>query len=68
MGGLTKVFSPKIPKAPDQPGAVAAPDESDPIRMEARRKKMREEQTRTGRDATNLSGSPGTYTNPSLGL
>jgi len=61
-------MKPKVDLPKETPKATI-PDERDPAAVEARRKKMREEQQRAGRESTNLTGSgaPVTYTNTTMG-
>lgn len=66
MSGLTEIF--KKPKMPELPAAARAPDSSDPSVMEAGRRRVREEQARTGRDSTNLTGAKPAYSSTELGL
>jgi hypothetical protein len=61
MGGIAKMFSPKLPKP--EP-VVRMPDPQDPAVLEAQRKKRRELLASGGRESTDLTGS---YMNSTLG-
>lgn len=66
MSGLTEIF--KKPKLPEVPAAAKAPDVADPTVREEGRRRVREEQARTGRDSTNLTGTAPAYGSKELGL
>lgn len=64
---MAELFSGPKMKLPDvQPTKMA--DVDDPVVKEAGRRKRREEQDSQGRASTNLTGSPVTYSNTSLGV
>ena len=61
MGGIKKMFSPKIPGAlkPKEPEVQRIPDMNDPAIEEARRRRMKMESMSRGRESTRLSDSRG---------
>ena len=66
MAGLASVFS--KPKMPDLPDKTKIPDKEDPAALDARKRRIQQDQTSGGRESTMLSGSPSTFTGSSLGL
>lgn len=68
MGGIDKLFSTPKLKIPEQQPAVRLPTPDSPEAVEARKRKIAEQQSKSGRQSTILAnGSPPPYVNSLLG-